>query len=181
MKTNHLFIPVLTLIASSLQPGVMPSAFAASPADASAKAEISPASGSQVTGHLFFETVGKEVHITGELSNLAPGLHGFHIHENGVCDGKDAASAGPHFNPKSGKHGGPTDEMQHRHAGDLGNITADKDGKAKIEIKDTLLSLSGESSILNRSVIVHEKADDLKSDPSGNSGARIGCGVIVKK
>lgn len=181
MKTYQLFIPVLALIATSLLPGVTSSASAASPADASAKAELSPASGSQVTGHLLFETVGKEVHITGELSNLTPGLHGFHIHEHGVCDGKDAASAGPHFNPKSGKHGGPTDEMHHRHAGDLGNVTADKDGKAKIDIKDPLLSLSGDSSILNRSVVVHEKADDLKSDPAGNSGARIGCGVIVKE
>ena len=91
--------------------------------------------------------------VTGEVSGLKPGTHGFHIHEFGDYTA-GCVSAGSHFNPFKKQHGGPTDED--RHAGDLGNITADADGKAKIDIADAQIPLEGPNSILGRSVVVSE-------------------------
>ena len=90
-----------------------------------------------------------------------------------IADGK---CAGGHFNPNGGKHSGPEDPG--RHAGDFGNIKADNSGKATYKMLDSMISLSGPNSIIGRSVIVHAKADDMKTQPSGDSGDRIGCGVI---
>src|SRR3989440_424771 len=110
-----------------------------------------------------------------DFQNLKPGKHGFHIHEKGDCSAPDAMSAGPHFNPKHQHHDGPTGTE--RHAGDFGNVEADASGKGHLEWKGKL-DLSGPNSIIGKSVIVHEKEDDLKTDPAGNSGARFACGVI---
>jgi Cu-Zn family superoxide dismutase len=140
-----------------------------------ATAKLEPKSGSKVTGTIMFMKSGDEVTVHGEIENLTPGAHGFHIHEKGDCSAADAASAGAHFNPMKQHHGGPTGAE--RHEGDLGNIEADKDGKAHVHWQGKM-SLSGADSIIGKSVVVHEKADDLKTDPSGNSGARIACGVI---
>lgn len=138
-------------------------------------ARLEPKSGSQVTGTVTFTQVGDEVQVVADVQNLKPGKHGFHIHEKGDCSAPDAASAGGHFNPTHQHHGGP--DTAERHAGDLGNIEADASGKAHLDWKGKL-QLSGADSIIGRSVVVHEKEDDLKTDPSGNSGARIACGVI---
>jgi superoxide dismutase, Cu-Zn family len=140
-----------------------------------AAAQLEPKSGSQVTGTVTFTKVGDEIQVVADIQNLKPGKHGFHIHEKGDCSAADAASAGAHFNPTQKHHGGPM--TPDHHSGDLGNIEADASGKAHLDWKGKL-SLSGNDSIIGRSVVVHEKEDDLKTDPSGNSGARIACGVI---
>jgi len=140
-----------------------------------AAAQLEPKSASQVTGMVTFTKVGDEVQVVADIQNLKPGKHGFHIHEKGDCSAADAASAGPHFNPTQKHHGGPM-SLDH-HVGDLGNIEADASGKAHLDWKGKL-SLSGKDSIVGRSIVVHEKEDDLKTDPAGNSGARIACGII---
>src|SRR5919108_2230935 len=130
-----------------------------------ATVKLEPKSGSNVTGTITFTKTGDQVHVVGDIENLKPGKHGFHIHEKGDCSAPDAASAGGHFNPTQQHHGGTTG--LERHAGDLGNITADASGKAHLDWKGKL-SLSGNDSIVGKSVVVHEKEDDLKTDPAGN-------------
>ena len=140
-----------------------------------ATCKLDPKSGSQVTGTVTFTKTGDDVQVVADISGLKPGKHGFHLHEKGDCSAPDAASAGAHFSPTHQHHGGPI--TAERHAGDLGNIEADASGKAHLDWKGKM-SLSGAESIIGKSVVVHEKEDDLKTDPSGNSGARIACGVI---
>lgn len=144
----------------------------------SAKAELSALQGSNVKGIVTFIQDGSSMHVVADISGLAPGEHGFHIHEKGDCSAADGSSAGPHFNPANATHGGPG--AGSHHAGDLGNITADAEGKAHLDVMVDGISFDGASSILNRSVVVHEKKDDLKSQPAGDSGKRIACGVIQK-
>lgn len=139
-------------------------------------AVIHPTEGNQVHGTVTFTKKKGGVHVVAELNGLAPGAHGFHVHAFGDCSANDGTSAGVHFNPTSMPHAGPAAEK--RHAGDLGNITADESGVAKLDVLDSHLRLEGTDSIIGRSVIVHAKADDLTSQPSGNAGARVGCGVI---
>ena len=140
-----------------------------------ATCKLDPKSGSQVTGTVTFTKTGDDVQVIADISGLKPGKHGFHLHEKGDCSAPDAASAGAHFNPTNQHHGGPM--TAEHHTGDLGNIGADASGKAQLDWKGKM-SLSGADSIIGKSVVVHEKEDDLKTDPSGNSGARIACGVI---
>ena len=140
-----------------------------------AVAKLEPKSGSQVTGMVTFVKSGDAVQAVADVQNLKPGKHGFHIHEKGDCSAADAASAGGHFNPTHQHHGGPM--TAEHHTGDLGNIEADASGKAHLDWKGKM-NLSGEDSIIGKSVVVHEKEDDLKTDPAGNSGARVACGVI---
>jgi Cu-Zn family superoxide dismutase len=139
-------------------------------------AVLYPAGDSQVHGTILFEKVSGGVKVTADITGLSPGDHGFHIHEYGDCSSSDAASAGGHFNPAKMSHGGPHDPA--RHEGDMGNITAGADGKAHLEWTDPMMSLEGRNSILGRSVIVHAGTDDMKTQPTGNSGARVACGVI---
>jgi Cu-Zn family superoxide dismutase len=138
-------------------------------------AVLHSASGSQVTGTVTFMKTGDTVQVVADITGLAPGKHGFHIHEFGDCSAADASSAGSHFNPGKKPHGAP-DAAEH-HAGDMGNLEADSTGKAHLELKSNMLKFSGENSILGRAVIVHEKVDDW-SQPTGNAGARLACGVI---
>jgi Cu-Zn family superoxide dismutase len=140
-----------------------------------AMAKLEPKSGSKVAGTVTFTQTGDEVQVTADIQNLTPGKHGLHIHDKGDCSAPDAASAGGHFNPMHQHHGGPM--TTERHAGDLGNIEADASGKAHLEWKGKL-QMTGANSIIGKSVVVHEKDDDLKTDPAGNSGARIACGAI---
>jgi Cu-Zn family superoxide dismutase len=141
-----------------------------------AVAHLHGRSGSEAKGTIHFVQKGDMVHIKGQVTGLKPGEHAFHVHEYGDCSDPKAMSTGSHFNPEKKKHGGPHSEE--RHVGDLGNIKADDEGKAVIDIKDKVISLSGKHSIVGRAVIVHEKADDLKTDPTGEAGGRIACGVI---
>lgn len=138
-------------------------------------AVLHSASGSKVVGTITFTKVGDKVQVVADITGLTPGKHGFHIHEFGDCSAADASSAGSHFNPMKKPHGAP--DAAERHAGDLGNLEADSTGKAHLELKDSMLKLSGEDSILGRGVIVHEKADDW-SQPTGNAGGRLACGVV---
>lgn len=141
--------------------------------------KIQAASGSKVSGYITFtpEKQGK-VKVKGEIKGLSPaGMHGFHVHEYGDCSASDGSSAGGHYNPKGKAHGAP--EMSAHHAGDLGNIVSDADGVAHINSTFNHFQLKGHDSIVGRAIIVHEKADDLSSQPSGAAGKRIGCGVIA--
>jgi len=138
-------------------------------------AVLHSASGSKVTGTVTFTKMGDTVQVVADITGLTPGKHAFHIHEFGDCSAADASSAGSHFNPMKKPHGAP--DAAERHAGDLGNLEADSTGKAHLELKDDMLKLSGENSILGRGVIVHEKVDDW-SQPVGNAGGRQACGVI---
>jgi Cu-Zn family superoxide dismutase len=142
----------------------------------SARAVIYPTKGNTVTGTVSFVHEDNGVHVTAQLSGLKPGVHGFHIHEFGNCACDDGKCAGDHFNPTQQPHAGP--EKQHRHAGDLGNIVADEQGNAVYDVVDAHIMLNGPHSIIGRSVIVHADPDDLTSQPSGNAGVRLGCGVI---
>lgn len=144
-----------------------------------ATAVIEPRSGSTVTGSASFTAAdGGNLGAHVEVQNATPGQHGVHIHEKGDCSDPKAASAGGHYNPNSGAHhGGPSTPV--RHGGDLGNITVGPDGKGTLDVVVSDLSLdSGATGIVGRSIVVHEKTDDLQSDPAGNSGGRFGCGVI---
>ena len=141
-----------------------------------AVATLSPTKGTDVSGVVTFTKVDGGVKIVADVTGLTPGQHGFHIHEFGDCSAPDAASAGGHFNPTHMQHGGPDSEM--RHAGDFGNLDADASGRAHYERVDKVISLDGPGSIIGHAVIVHANADDLKSQPSGNAGARVACGVI---
>ena len=167
------------LLAAALVAG--PRAWAAADAPAGpvtkATAELSPTKGSTVAGLVTFTKVEGGVNIVADVTGLAPGKHGFHVHEFGDCSAPDASSAGGHFNPHHSDHGAPGAAL--RHAGDFGNLEADESGKAHYERVDKIISLNGADSIVGHAVIVHEKVDDLKTQPTGNAGARVACGVIA--
>jgi Cu-Zn family superoxide dismutase len=141
-----------------------------------AVAVIHPTRGNKVTGVVHFVEVKGGVRVIGEFQGLKPGKHGFHIHELGDCTAPDGTSAGGHYNPMGEIHGGP--DFADRHVGDLGNITADQTGFASYDRVDNHLSLNGPYSIIGRAIIIHAGEDDFVSQPSGNAGARIACGVI---
>jgi Cu-Zn family superoxide dismutase len=131
---------------------------------------------SPAKGVIHFTATADGVEIVGEITGLKPGKHGFHVHEFGDVSSGDAKCHGGHFNPDKKKHGGPTD--LERHVGDLGNITANGRGKAEIRMTDKVIALSGPHSIIGRAVIIHAKADDLKTQPTGDAGDRIAGGVV---
>lgn len=135
-----------------------------------------PTAGNSVSGVITFTQTPDGVLVSGDVKGLTPGKHGFHIHACGDCTAPDGTSAGGHFNPTNMPHGAPTDAK--RHVGDMGNIVADASGNAHVEYVDKVIQLNGPLSILGRGVIVHQGADDLKTQPTGNAGARVACGVI---
>lgn len=138
--------------------------------------QLVPVGDSGVTGSIGFEADGDVVRITGSVQGLEPGDHGFHVHEHGdLSDREQGKSAGGHFAPHGHEHGRPSDER--RHVGDLGNITADDNGIAVIDMTDDVIALSGEHSIIRRSIVVHAQPDDF-GQPTGNAGARVAFGVI---
>lgn len=140
-------------------------------------AVVYPTEGNKLCGIVRFKAEGARVHVTGSIYGLAPGsVHGFHIHEFGDASSLDAKSAGGHYNPGGCEHAGPG--APKHHAGDLGNVTAGTDGNAAIDVYLDDVQICGEHGILGRGVILHKNADDLKSQPAGNAGDRIGIGVI---
>jgi len=139
---------------------------------------VHPTEGNTMSGKVTFTETGDLVLIDADFEGLKPGLHGFHVHEKGDCSAHDGSSAGGHFNPTHKKHGGP--DSAERHVGDFGNLVADQDGKAHYQRMDSLIKLTGQDSIVGKSIVVHADPDDLESQPAGNSGARIGCGLIEK-
>lgn len=141
-----------------------------------AVAVLSPLGGSGVSGTVTFSKAEGGVKVSAKVAGLKPGAHGFHVHEFGDCSAADGTSAGGHFNPSAEPHAGPQDAQ--RHAGDMGNITAAGDGSASVEYTDARASLDGATSILGRGVIVHANPDDMKTQPTGNAGGRLACGVV---
>ena len=138
---------------------------------------LQPTQGNAAKGTVTVMPMGSGVHFRGTISGLAPGQHGFHIHEMGDCSAPDASSAGGHFNPDNKPHGAPN--APEHHAGYLGNITADASGNATVDIHADGLTLgSGANSVMGKAIIVHAGADDFKTQPTGNAGARLACGVI---
>jgi Cu-Zn family superoxide dismutase len=146
----------------------------------SATAVLAPTKGNQVSGTIHFKQKGDEVLVEAKITGLKPnGVHGFHVHEKGDCSAADASSAGAHFNPGNMPHGGLSSEK--RHAGDLGNLQADANGYVQVSMTVSGISLGAEpNSIIGRAVIVHANPDDLSSQPAGNAGARVACGLISK-
>lgn len=143
-----------------------------------AAASLDSKSGSSVRGDVSFVQHGHEVLVTANLSGLKPNSeHGFHVHEKGDCSAADATSAGGHFNPDGKAHGTPGGEAHH--AGDMPNIRADANGQASYKASLHGFTITaGAKGILGRSVVVHRDPDDYKSQPAGNSGPRIACGII---
>ena len=146
----------------------------------SAHATLKATEGNNASGMLDLIQTADGVSITGTISGLTPNSHhGFHIHENGDCSSPDAKSAGGHFAPAHHQHGNPANPPHH--AGDMPNIDADAKGVAKVELTVKGVTLDkGPQSVLDRAIVVHEKADDYTSQPAGDSGPRIACGVISK-
>jgi len=144
-----------------------------------AMATMNSASGSSVTGLATFTQVGDEtVNMSLEVQGLTPGEHALHLHQNGDCSAPDASSAGGHWNPTGMDHG-KRGEGQF-HAGDVINITADADGKVSWsqDIMGWTIGGNDSTNILNRGIIIHEKLDDFKTQPTGAAGGRVACGVI---
>ena len=135
-----------------------------------------PTEGNETSGIVKFTQTSEGIKIVADVNGLTPGKHGFHIHEFGDCSRLDGKSAGGHFNPDGKKHGSPN--SGERHVGDLGNLLANEEGKAYYERTDSYISFTGLNSIIGRAIIVHAGEDDLTSQPTGNAGARLACGVI---
>lgn len=141
-----------------------------------ATAIVEPTQGNQTSGTIEFESIDDGVCVTGTIANLKPNTkHGFHVHENGDCSAADGSSAGGHFSPDKSPHALPPKEP--RHAGDMGNIEANDQGRVTLDETFPYFSLDGQKSIVGRAVIVHATRDD-GGQPSGHAGARIACGVI---
>ncbi|HYD57368.1 MAG TPA: superoxide dismutase family protein [Burkholderiales bacterium] len=143
-----------------------------------ATAALQPTKGSKAFGEATFEQVGDKVRVIVFAQNLKPGQqHGFHIHEVGDCSSGDGMSAKGHFNPSGKPHGNPA--SAERHAGDLPALSAAKNGRAKLDTEVTGITVGpGPNSIVGKGVIIHADPDDYKTQPTGNAGARIACGVV---
>jgi superoxide dismutase, Cu-Zn family len=149
-------------------------------AAAEAVAQIAPTQGNTVTGSLALAQSPQGVHITGTVQGLKPDAEfGFHVHEKGDCTAPDGSSAGGHFNPTQAQHGNPTSATHH--AGDMLNIKSDAQGIAQVDVTAAGTSLHGDSGtdVLGKAIVIHEGPDDYTTQPSGNSGKRVACGVIA--
>lgn len=140
-------------------------------------AVVHPTEGNSAEGVVTFTQTDDGVRVQGTISGLdSDNTHGFHVHEYGDCRASDATSAGSHFNPEEMPHAGPMDNE--RHVGDMGNLESNSDGVAEIDYVDQKIELNGMNSILGLAVVVHAQRDDMESQPVGDAGGRIGCGVI---
>ena len=168
-----------TIIAATLLGLTAGCAGTATHKEVSATTTLEPRSGSQVRGTVTFTQAGADiVRVSGQVSGHSKGPKGFHIHEKGDCSDAKAMSAGGHFNPGKHKHGGPYDPV--RHAGDLGNLNFDDKGVANFNFVVGGISVSSDKAdgIIGRGVIVHADRDDEETDPTGNAGGRLACGII---
>lgn len=145
-----------------------------------AVANLASASGSLVSGKVTVMPMADGVHLTGTVGGLpANSTHGFHIHEKGDCSAADASSAGPHFNPSAAQHGKA--ESGAHHAGDMDNVVANAEGVVNLDVHVSGVTLGGGAAndIAGRALVVHAAPDDYTSQPAGNAGARVACGVIT--
>jgi Cu-Zn family superoxide dismutase len=146
----------------------------------SASIVMAPASGSLVSGKLTARPTPDGVRITGEVGGLrSSGMYAIHIHETGDCSAADATSAGGHFNPGQQPHG-KSGSIAH-HGGDMDNIVAHSNGVARVDVQARGVTLGGGAAndIAGRAVVIHARADDYQSQPAGNAGARVACGIIT--
>jgi Cu-Zn family superoxide dismutase len=143
-----------------------------------ATAALQPTKGNKTFGEATFEQAGDKVRVIVFAQGLRPNAeHGIHIHEAGDCSSGDGMSAKGHFNPHGKPHGNP--QSAERHAGDLPSLKAGKDGRAKLDVTVDAITIGpGPASIVGRGLIIHADPDDYKTQPTGNAGARIACGVI---
>ncbi len=142
-----------------------------------AEAKLSSPIMKNLSAKILLTEVQEGLKITADVTGLKPGsVHGFHIHEIGKCDGPDYKSAGDHFNPAGNKHGGP--DSSTKHIGDLGNLIANEKGIAKAEVIVKSKDKNSLGHYVGKSVIIHARADDFATQPAGNSGDRIACGII---
>lgn len=176
MKKTFLFIAFIFVAFAMMAQSTAPSDDHESKQIDHAICVLYPTLGNKATGIIHFTRVEGGVKITADIQNLSKGKHGIHIHEYGDCSALDGNSAGGHYNPAVKIHGAPVDD--NRHIGDMGNIEADDSGKGLLEYVDKTLTLDGPNSIIGRAVIIHANEDDLKTQPTGNAGARLACGVI---
>jgi Cu-Zn family superoxide dismutase len=164
-----LLIPLAVVLASCTTMGQSPSAVAV----------LQPTKGNTAGGKVTFVQKVDKVYVVAEVSGLSPGGHGLHVHEKGDCSADDGMSAGGHFNPTGKPHGNPA-EPDH-HAGDMPMLMADASGDAKLTAELSVITVGGGATdVIGKSVIVHKDPDDYKTQPTGNSGARVACGVIRK-
>jgi superoxide dismutase, Cu-Zn family len=143
-----------------------------------ARVALAATAGNQASGSITFQPTGERLRVVARVTALAPGAHGFHIYEKGDCSAPDATSAGGHFNPTSNPHGDPA--AADHHGADMSMLTADAGRMAVMDVLIDTVTIGGSNDIVGRAVIVHKDADDYKTQPTGNSGARVACGVIVR-
>jgi Cu-Zn family superoxide dismutase len=178
MKTTRLFSPAIVLCLPVLALSIMTAA--------KTTVELKDAQGKSVGTAVLWSKSGKGassgVFINATLHDLPPGVHAFHFHSKAQCDAPDFKSAGPHFNPDGKKHG--LESPEGHHAGDMNNFTVNAKGRVKFKTMDKDVTLGDDSHSLfsngGTALMIHAKADDMKSDPAGNAGDRIACGVITK-
>ena len=151
------------------------------PSAAKTKVALKDAQGKDV-GTAMLSQKGTGVELQLHLHDLPPGDHAIHFHQNPKCDAPDFKSAGPHFNPDGKKHG--LENAEGHHAGDMQNFTVGAKGKADVTLQDNDVNLGADAHSLfsngGTALVIHAKADDMKTDPSGNSGDRIACGAVTK-